>query len=248
MLDRDNVGIVTRFSVSVASSSSRRRRSASFCLATTHLLFNPKAGEVKLAQLACLLAELDRLATPPPGKPRLPCIVCGDLNSLPSSPLMGFLERGELDYSQMVREQVAGYFYRGSRQLAIPSPLLPPEVPISQDCRLLSSSEDTPTGATPILSHHFKFTSAYPHPSPSPHPPSSVTTFHRKAFETVDYILFTPGHAHRGAGPEGAGFQLLSRHSPISPQRLRDLGPQPHLLLPSDHLWLLASLQLLPSS
>ncbi len=37
----------------------------SFCVATTHLLFNPKAGEVKLAQLSFLLAELHKLATAP---------------------------------------------------------------------------------------------------------------------------------------------------------------------------------------
>ncbi len=36
-----------------------------FCVATTHLLFNPKAGEVKLAQLGYLLAELHRMATIP---------------------------------------------------------------------------------------------------------------------------------------------------------------------------------------
>ena len=30
------------------------------CVATTHMLFNPKRGDIKLAQLAVLLAELDR--------------------------------------------------------------------------------------------------------------------------------------------------------------------------------------------
>lgn len=33
-----------------------------FCVATTHLLYNPKAGEVKLAQMSCLLAELHKMA------------------------------------------------------------------------------------------------------------------------------------------------------------------------------------------
>lgn len=36
---------------------------ALFCVASTHLLFNPKAGEVKLAQLAYLFAELHKLAS-----------------------------------------------------------------------------------------------------------------------------------------------------------------------------------------
>ncbi len=38
---------------------------AVFCIANTHLLFNPKAGEVKLAQLSYLLAELHKMATKP---------------------------------------------------------------------------------------------------------------------------------------------------------------------------------------
>ena len=36
-----------------------------FCVATTHLLYNPKAGEVKLAQMSYLFAELHRMATIP---------------------------------------------------------------------------------------------------------------------------------------------------------------------------------------
>ena len=36
-----------------------------FCIANTHLLFNPKAGEVKLAQVSYLLAELHKMATKP---------------------------------------------------------------------------------------------------------------------------------------------------------------------------------------
>lgn len=38
---------------------------AVFCLANTHLLFNPKAGEVKLAQVGLLLAELHKIARKP---------------------------------------------------------------------------------------------------------------------------------------------------------------------------------------
>ncbi len=34
-----------------------------FCVATTHLLYNPKAGEVKLAQLGFLMAKLHQMTT-----------------------------------------------------------------------------------------------------------------------------------------------------------------------------------------
>ena len=291
VLDRDNVGLVAKFEAPVS-----RRRSTPFCLATTHLLFNPKAGEVKLAQMVCLLAELNQLATPPPGQPRLPCIVCGDLNSLPSSPLLTFLETGSLNYSGLRRDQIAGYQLREtSQRLPIPAPLLPPEVPISHMC---TPSDDMPTPPTDsLLLHGTTYLSVYssqhssPRPSsnnpssrgpshdlsPSPgasstpaaatfggvHPSTtqsgqtstsrqptksggraqssgthkSVTTYHLKASEMVDYIHYTP-----------TGFQLLGRQSLISPRRLREMGPQPHHLQPSDHLWLMARLQLFPGT
>ena len=49
-LDRDNVAILAKF-------RPRKRASFSkFCVATTHLLFNPRRHDVKLAQVALLLA------------------------------------------------------------------------------------------------------------------------------------------------------------------------------------------------
>ena len=301
VLDRDNVGLVAKFEIPVSG-----QRSAAFCLATTHLLFNPKAGEVKLAQMVCLLAELDRLATPPSGEPRLACIVCGDLNSLPSSPLLRFLENGMLPYSGLKRDQVAGYHFRDSSQREpIPVPLLPPEVPISRECRLLSASDDNPArpGLDSILFHGTIFLSAYFSPPPSrrrspqrppsghgssnrpssdvtattsaqPSPPAhsftgvhsarptsggspkSVTTYHLKASEMVDYIHYTPTSFLMTSSNRRSpfnqedyrqpGFCLLGRQSLISPGSLRKMGPQPHSLLPSDHLWLLARLQFFP--
>lgn len=257
-------------------------------MGTTHLLFNPRAGEVKLAQLACLLAELDQMASAP-GSPSLPCILCGDLNSLPLSPLLQFIETGQLDYSQLTAHQVAGYFNERSEHRPIPVPLLPPTVPIGQDCRYISAvtkaQEDTasapsgsaheagPTAPSPVLSHPFSFTSTYPRPSTG-NPPSTVTTYHTSAFETVDYIHYTPADSpspptHTGpaapggrnkqvttpSSPSGSGgasrgkggFRLLSRRALPSTHTLLGLGPQPHHLLPSDHLWLLASFQLIPA-
>lgn len=291
------------------------------CVATTHLLFNPRAGEVKLAQLACLLAELDHMASSP-GGPSLPCILCGDMNSVPLSPLLRFIETGLLDYAHLTGNQVAGYYHERSRNRPIPTPLFPPDVAIGQDCRYCSppspmaadttegtgelstgasgpaheegSGDSSPsTAAAPraVLSHPFSFSSAYPHPSRGS-PPSTVTTYHMSAFETVDYIHYTPWndpatvHPHTPhlappaatfshTGPVSAtasqvskdravlsasspasrgvttpstgwaGFRLLSRHALLSTHTLLELGPQPHNLLPSDHLWLLACLQLI---
>lgn len=87
-----------------------------------------------------------------------------------------------------------------------------------------------------LITHPFKFITAYPQSRMST--PSTVTTFHQSAFETVDYIFFTPPTKKR------AGFHLLSRKALPSTHVLLDLGPQPHRYLSSDHLLLQACFQL----
>ena len=87
-----------------------------------------------------------------------------------------------------------------------------------------------------LITHPFKFVTAYPQSRMST--PSTVTTFHQSAFETVDYIFFTPPTKKR------AGFHLLSRKALPSTHVLLDLGPQPHRYLSSDHLLLQVCFQL----
>lgn len=71
--------------------------SAFICVANTHLLYNPRRGDIKLAQLAILLAEISRLSRLPDGSTN-PVVLCGDFNSTPWSPLYSFLTRGCLEY------------------------------------------------------------------------------------------------------------------------------------------------------
>lgn len=94
-----------------------------------------------------------------------------------------------------------------------------------------------------VLSHPFKLCPAYPHPSQWK--PSTVTTYHDAAFETVDYIFFSPMmYRLTSAGKKRlCGFHLLQRQVLPSTHTLLDLGPQPHQYLSSDHLLLKATLQ-----
>lgn len=55
LLDRNNVGLVARFSPKNADDSS-------FVVATTHLLFNPRREDVRMGQSCLLLAEIDRIS------------------------------------------------------------------------------------------------------------------------------------------------------------------------------------------
>lgn len=117
-------------------SSRADKNTAVFCLATTHLLFNPKAGDVKLAQLSCLMAELHQIAstTPDSNKELYPCILCGDLNCVPNCPLLEFLERSTLKYTSFSGLEIAGYFRNQGTARKIPVPLLPAHLNISPSC------------------------------------------------------------------------------------------------------------------
>lgn len=81
--DRDNIGIVLKLSL-------KDRPDVELIAATTHLLYNPKRADIKLAQTQVMLAEIERLAykrtDPKTGRPEyLPIIFTGDMNYSPES-------------------------------------------------------------------------------------------------------------------------------------------------------------------
>lgn len=55
ILNRDNVGIVAKFSL-------KESPDTFIVISTTHLLYNPKRNDVRLAQTQLLLAEIERVA------------------------------------------------------------------------------------------------------------------------------------------------------------------------------------------
>lgn len=55
VLDRDNVGIVLRL-------APRHNGEANLIVSTTHILYNKRRHDVKLAQVHLLLAEIERVA------------------------------------------------------------------------------------------------------------------------------------------------------------------------------------------
>lgn len=82
---RDSCGLIALFQSLTAKATARDR----FCVATTHLLYAPQSGDVKLAQVQLFLAEIDRLARIDPHRDSYyPIILCGDLNSEPTSLLI----------------------------------------------------------------------------------------------------------------------------------------------------------------
>lgn len=305
-LNRDNVGLVVKFrwkrQFPNHDQATPTNGDHTFCVATTHLLFNPKAGEIKLAQVACLLADAHSVASDGAGDQTCPIVVCGDMNSIPVSPLISFLQEGRLNYQQLSAWDIAGYYRNiGSRKRRMPVPLIPSHLGIGADCRYHlepgnsepassgSPSASKPTGSdnkfspnseplpqscnTPsrtipsaspadgcslsspesfnsppgdfsddpeagVITHPFNLRSAYDH-APNAH--GRATTYHQAAFETVDYIMFAPVCDANG----GKGLRLLSRKPIPRHETLKNLGPQPHEFLSSDHLLLQATFQLI---
>ena len=99
-LDRDNIGLLAKF-------GSKKDLNSQFCVATTHLLFNPKRHDVKTAQMALLLAEIDRFAwTNQSQNPYLPIIITGDLNCQSHHSVYELLCQGMTNYRGLSRAYV----------------------------------------------------------------------------------------------------------------------------------------------
>lgn len=95
ILNRDNIGVMVKL-------VPRCMPRMPIVVATTHLLYNPKRTDVRLAQIQVFLAELDRFAYYNNGKEsgHLPIIMTGDLNSTPNSAVIKLLDKGHVSASK----------------------------------------------------------------------------------------------------------------------------------------------------
>ncbi|CAG5883257.1 unnamed protein product [Menidia menidia] len=274
LLDRDNVGLILLLQpTGDPPGDPPGDPSSCVCVANTHLLYNPHRGDVKLAQLAILLAEIGRVSRLPDGSSR-PVLLCGDLNSSPQSPLYSFLTRGRLEYKGLRIGMVSGQeilLSGGSRgQRRLQSPIWSPKLGISRRCRYESKRPKfTPAGPPPAVSdptvqdpdpgepdgpsrwkefrwsieHGLSLRSAYGHRL-EPEGRPEITTCHSRTAQTVDYILYSPDS---GASlPGGRGLQLLGRLSLVSQLELEEVNSLPNQHHSSDHLPLLVRFRLRP--
>ncbi|GJJ69148.1 protein angel [Entomortierella parvispora] len=97
---QDNVGIVGIFDVFQTSQSKR------VCIATTHVLYNPRRGMIKLAQIRMLLEMSERLITGFGGD--IPLVLCGDLNALPHSLVIRYLTDENVDLTSIPEALMSG--------------------------------------------------------------------------------------------------------------------------------------------
>ncbi|KAK7152428.1 hypothetical protein R3I93_010596 [Phoxinus phoxinus] len=154
LLDRDNVAIV----LLLQPLSAHTEALSPVCVANTHLLFNPRRGDVKLAQLAIVFAEIDAMIEKCRSEGRrCEVVLCGDLNALPNSPLWRFVSSGQLYYHGLPTWMVSGqtdlsYKVHHARLVA---PLWPSSLGVSDRCQYQSESQTAASGIFPVCNRQY---------------------------------------------------------------------------------------------
>uniref|UniRef100_A0A5S6QIL4 Endo/exonuclease/phosphatase domain-containing protein n=1 Tax=Trichuris muris TaxID=70415 RepID=A0A5S6QIL4_TRIMR len=251
-VDRDNVGQLVKLRL-------RRKNKSWFCrfqkkqddyliVANTHLLFNPKRGDIKLAQLCQLLAHLQKMAERRLNSGEVfydPVLLCGDLNSTPTSPLCNFLTTGRLDYFNITRNSVSGLAPFGGPLLSYP--IIPPVVGIAEhSCsfKVASTSIDSDTATCanfPIgtLAHTLSLSCAIDVSAPTGEKPISTMVNGRS--ELVDFIYYGSSHGSMTVQSKRNILDCIAHSSLLTDiQMVNRIGPLPNEYCGSDHLPLLA--------
>mmetsp|Transcript_3899 Transcript_3899/g.4361 ORF Transcript_3899/g.4361 Transcript_3899/m.4361 type:complete len:415 (+) Transcript_3899:2184-3428(+) len=99
MMDRDNVALAL-----VLKPKKESLANQTLLVSTTHILFNPNRGDVKLSQIRYLLLQLKHLASLHQAK----IVLTGDFNSTPDSAFYSLLFHESMNSSHLDRRQVSG--------------------------------------------------------------------------------------------------------------------------------------------
>uniref|UniRef100_S4RLU3 Angel homolog 2 (Drosophila) n=1 Tax=Petromyzon marinus TaxID=7757 RepID=S4RLU3_PETMA len=266
LMDRDNVGTIAV--LQPLPQEVVHPLTPYVCIANTHLLFNPKRGDIKLAQLALLLAEIDKVSD----GGRLPVLLCGDFNSVPGSPLYHFLRHGYLHYHGLPAWKVSGQqeVYQTNHRL-LQAPLWPQTLGVSPFCQYMEVSKpqaaqqakpvqppESAQRASPpaslgttsaAIQHRMSFNSVYSHFVPEENL-MEATICTSTTGVTVDYIFYTcPSPSpfkEAGSRCSGFGWRLrpLSRLTLLTLPKIWQHKGLPNEAAPSDHLPLLAKFAL----
>lgn len=131
----------------IAKFSVKSKPETNFVVSTTHLLFNPKRHDIRLAQVQVLLAELDRIARDETNSNRnAPIILCGDFNVQQNSEVFQLVIGDSIEPGKLMKKM---NFRMGTAN----TNLLPREMGISDDCRHLDVVVNSNRYQTAVRDH-----------------------------------------------------------------------------------------------
>lgn len=214
ILDRDNIGLIALLMPRVLKNKYPVHDDVPFIVvATTHLLYNPKRHDIKLAQLQLLFAELDRLAfnckhdnSSNNSNLQLyhPTILTGDFNITPNSSVYEFITRGALQFKGLNRRELISE----ARGQMLDEELIPRHLNVTDQCQHLCETEKRTSSSinshkipelcdqcgvqrfsTGLLTHNLQFQSVYPHRLNRLNGCHEATTY-QNDWVTVDYIFY----------------------------------------------------------
>lgn len=246
LLDRDQVALVVKLR---PIGRFRAENNTNLIVANTHLLFNPKRGDIKLAQLRLLLAEIQRFAirndsantaTKDPFKMNyFPIILCGDFNSEPKSALIEFIKKGQFNFRGLYSGDISGQregFEKG--RMLQKSDLVLNGIDFNtcftnctnesiETSNIFDESEDL------TVRHVFDFKSVYP----------IMDQFNLQFISTsthfdcglVDHLFYSHNHKN---------LRLSAFKQLMNKQNLKKIGNIPNSILGSDHIALSAKFYL----
>ncbi|ESO93565.1 hypothetical protein LOTGIDRAFT_118950 [Lottia gigantea] len=265
ILDRDNVALILELSPNTKLYHGSVRKIG---IANTHLLYNPKRGDIKLAQLMVLLAELDKilLRNSTEKKPSyFPLLLCGDFNSEPHGDLYKFLTTGFLNYEGRLARNLSGQ-YEGTRgrNYQMKKHFFSSSFGITDQCQYVQNvverqESQTQTSEKQIhensktlrhfsqssgrLWHNFNLISAYNHRIQRlGFREYEVTSQHAHEACCVDYIFYSGsrGNSQGHSSYREGKLKLLARYGLMSSQELYRMGGLPNKVHPSDHMCLIS--------
>ena len=234
ILDRPNVGLIAMLQPS--DQNDINQIDNCLIVGTTHVLFNPKRGDIKLAQIRLLLAEMERMALRKIDNDGLksyyPFILTGDFNLLPNSSIYHFLERGILNWQNLDYYSLSGHFLSNKKSITndrinIQTIASNTEF-LNEDCKDMLNEN-----SNQALSHNLKLQSVFY--SKDRNNRRLITTKHDQACEMVDYIFY-----HQTPELDLVGFRKLLNED----RTYDDIPYLPNELIGSDHFSLVTKFSL----